>query len=259
MPLYLYAVTTPAADGFVHDGMGADTQATARRVGDFVVVAEPADADVWTGSGSAARLERIEWVAPRAVHHEAVVEAVMQRAPVYPARFGTLFSSEARLAATLAAHAEALTVFLARVATASEWGVQALLDRARAEQHRAGTADAAPPASGAAYLRRRKAQQAARAGLGAWAEARAGAALNALARHAAATQPLPVRPDPSLDGEVVRNAAFLVDDAALDAFRAAVERRSAAHADAGLTLRLTGPWPPYTFRPAMDGDATGGA
>ncbi len=254
MPLYLYAVTTDEADGFTHDGMDAGARATARRVGGFVAVVEPADAAAWTGPGSAARLERIEWVAPRAVHHEAVVEAVMRRAPVYPARFGTLFSSKAQLADVLVAHGAALRAFLDRVRTASEWGVQALLDRARAEAHRAGTADAAPPPSGAAYLRRRKAQQAARAGLGAWADARADAAFATLARHADAVQPLPARPDPSLDGEVVRNAAFLVADAALDAFRAAVDRLSATHATAGLTLRLTGPWPPYTFRPALTDD-----
>jgi hypothetical protein len=193
-------------------------------------------------------------VAPRAVHHERVIRAAMDAAEaVYPARFGTLFSAPAELAATLAEHADAVRGFLDRMAGAEEWGVKGLLDRAAAERHLAETsAPADRPASGADYLRRRKQAQQAKRDVAAWASHTGEAILDALAAHALDTRPLTPRPDPSQDAEVVFSAAFLLSTGgALEAFRSDAERLHEAHAEAGLSLRVTGPWPPYSFRPSL--------
>ena len=51
--------------------------------------------------------------------------------------------------------------------------------------------------------------------------------------------------DPRLTGraeEMVLNAAYLVDEAATEAFRRIVD-----DGDAALALELTGPWAPYSF------------
>jgi hypothetical protein len=50
---------------------------------------------------------------------------------------------------------------------------------------------------------------------------------------------------------MVFNGAFLLDDLALPAFRAALSALHAAGREDGLTLELKGPWPPYNFCPDL--------
>jgi hypothetical protein len=46
---------------------------------------------------------------------------------------------------------------------------------------------------------------------------------------------------------MVLNAAYLVPDPRRGELHAQVESLAAEHRDAGLTVELTGPWPPYNF------------
>src|SRR5262245_27370493 len=45
------------------------------------------------GPAAEGKMEDISWLGIRALRHEAVVEQVMAHSPVFPARFGTIFSS----------------------------------------------------------------------------------------------------------------------------------------------------------------------
>jgi hypothetical protein len=217
-----------------------------------VSVVERAD---WEGEQGAEHLEELSWVAPRAYRHEDVVEAVMEAGgPVYPARFGTLFSGPDRLRDTLASHQGALRSYFDAVDGADEWAVKGLLDREQAAAHRA-EASAPEAESGTAYLRRRKRRQDARADLDDWLDETADALLDTLAPQARDTRVLPVRGNAGREDEVAFNWAFLVPRADEDAFRAEVKRQSQAHEPRGLALDLTGPWPPYNFRPSLDMDA----
>jgi gas vesicle protein GvpL/GvpF len=48
------------------------------------------------------------------------------------------------------------------------------------------------------------------------------------------------------------NMAFLVARHGLCAFRERVERASRSLEGTGLDLQITGPWPPYSFCPALE-------
>jgi hypothetical protein len=52
------------------------------------------------------------------------------------------------------------------------------------------------------------------------------------------------------------NSAYLVDDAALDAFKAALDEKAAAYGNHGFRFELTGPWPAYNFV-ALPAEASG--
>jgi hypothetical protein len=52
--------------------------------------------------------------------------------------------------------------------------------------------------------------------------------------------------------EMVANWAFLVERNGIDDFRALVERVSKEFSPSGLSFHLSGPWPPYSFCPALD-------
>src|ERR1035441_2752660 len=55
--------------------------------------------------------------------------------------------------------------------------------------------------------------------------------------------------------EVGLNWAFLLSPAALVDFRARLDRFNGGEAFPGLTLTLTGPWPPYSFAPDLSAGA----
>ena len=216
----------------------------------FTAVVSHVDPSDWTGDTGDENMQDLAWVGPRAYRHEQVVEAVMDGPdPVYPARFGTLFTTLDRLVSTLGAHEDALEAFFTRVDGTEEWGVKGLLDRDAAA---AAETEAEAAESGTAYLQRRKDEQEARASVDAWVDEVAERLFDPLSAHAADTRVLPVPGDAGRDQEVVFNWAFLVPDAQVEAFRAEAGKESEEYASQGLSLDLTGPWPPYNFRPSLD-------
>lgn len=156
--------------------------------------------------------------------HDTVVRAVFRHEPVLPLRFGTVLeSADAALRLLAARHEEAL-VRLDQLAGRQEWGVRL---RAAAPE---------PPQldglSGTAYLMAR------RRNLTAADDARrdATAVHEELTRRAAES----TRRDPA--GDVLLEAAYLVDVPLEDDFHASVHRLTS-----GLSVEITGPWPPYSF------------
>src|ERR1019366_7794293 len=79
-------------------------------------------------------MQQLDWVAPRAVRHEAVIEEVMASSPVLPVPFGTLFSSPEALSEFVEQHRGTMTAFLRRVADHGEWSVKGLFDRKQAQK-----------------------------------------------------------------------------------------------------------------------------
>jgi hypothetical protein len=246
--LYLYAITTAPPPSVDRAGLD-DRPVHVFAHEDFGLVVGAVDPTAWTGEAGADHLKDLSWVGPRAYRHEQVVEAVMAAAPaVFPARFGTLFSSPDRLRATLDTRAEALRDYLRTVEGAAEWAVKGLLDRDRAAERQV---DAPADASGTAYLQRQKQKQDAAAALDDWLDTVADGLFDPLAARARKARVLPVPADAGREAEVAFNWAFLVPSAAAEAFGDAVEAQSARYADEGVSLDLTGPWPPYHFRPSL--------
>jgi len=52
------------------------------------------------------------------------------------------------------------------------------------------------------------------------------------------------------EGEMILNAAYLVDGRRVDDLRATAGQLESEHANVGARVELTGPWPPYNFVPA---------
>jgi hypothetical protein len=131
----------------------------------------------------------------------------------------------------------------------AEWGVQARLAgggptarRAQATARRE-TARLGP---GTRFLELRRRQRETARDLASGAKAATAALYRTLARHADAARQ---RPPVSMDGRpaLLLDAAFLVPAASAVQFRQAVRAQTARAADRGLQIRLTGPWPPYSF------------
>jgi hypothetical protein len=194
-----------------------------------------------------------EWLAREVRAHERVLRAAMAGgAAVVPFRFCTVLRGQDAVAEVLRAHYGAIREALVAFAGHGEWGVK-MNYGVSGDDDGMSDADAGPGATtGRAYLARRHRAlrsreadvEAARAGAGAVHER-----LSALARSAVE---IPGRAgrlagEDEAATELLLNAAYLVPDAGLAAFHAAIAASNEQYASEGLTCEVTGPWPPYSF------------
>jgi hypothetical protein len=198
--------------------------------------------DVQTCDGLAAvvsrdHAERPEPSPENAWRHEQVVEALMPRHAVLPARFATLFRERADLESTLGKFHDRLARGLDRVLGRVELGLRVL---GTPDHVPAPATTSAPASSGREYMMARLAEDRQRR-----AADRLADQLHApLARLAAdSTRRLLLAPG------LLLSAAYLVDRRRADEFRDAVNRLATDHPP--LRLLCTGPWPPYHFVPPM--------
>jgi len=250
--LYLYCV--------VRDGapleLAPDAELFAHAYGGLSAVCSWATITEWSGPQAEERMRDLQWLTPKVMRHEAVIEAAMRVSPVLPARLGTLFSSMDALERFLAAHHAAIAGFLTDTEDKQEWAVKGILDRARASEWLASAmtaADDTSGAGGAGYLRARRARVTAAREINQWAARTLEPIVEELRSYAAAwyqrapgAQSDPAQPQPIL------NLAFLVERENLAAFRRCVEGAAREHRAHGLELAMSGPWPPYSFCPTLE-------
>ncbi|MBO0722801.1 MAG: GvpL/GvpF family gas vesicle protein, partial [Blastocatellia bacterium] len=193
----------------------------------------------------------------RALRHEAAVEYVMKHSPVFPARFGTIFSSLEKVEGMVTEYREKISRFLERMVEHEEWGVKGVLRREIAlrelqSRYQAGMDFASLP-PGLRYLQEQKARIAVEKGLYSWLEKTSETVADDL--RCSATE-MKIRKvvasaESESDSEVVSNWALLVPRSVRGDLRGRVERASAELANQGLVFELTGPWPPYNFTPQL--------
>jgi hypothetical protein len=187
-----------------------------------------------------------EWLEDRVRSHEAVLEAVLNRAPVVPFRFGTIYRGDEQVRAMLSEE-ERLAEALDRVRGKVELGVKGFLATAAAEPDAGGAGDEV--SAGRRYLEekqreRRLAEE--REALRARCAQESHERLSAAA-DAAAANPLHPREVSRRDEEMFLNGAYLVAKEREHDFRGALTALEAEFAEVGATYELTGPWPPYNF------------
>jgi len=259
--LYLFCFARSNLVGEL-EGNGVDSQhplSVFRRFPNLCAVLDKVCLEDFCGGAAELRMRDLAWVGPRALRHEAVVEEVMRHSPVLPARFGTLFSSQERLAEFVDRHAAAISQFLERVAEQEEWSVRGLLDKKQAGRALTSVSLAAQAAQLAALLpgRRYFEEQRIRAGaekeLCLWLKETRRQVANQLMKQASDfcdCASVPLEP-PESGIEVVVNWAFLLPKRAMPAFRVRIDQVNEKHAMGGLVLELSGPWPPYHFVPPL--------
>jgi hypothetical protein len=248
--IWVYGVV--GADAPVPDGLaGVDGRHPVELVqgGGVAALASAVPLDEFSAEALRSRLEDLERLEALARAHERVLEAALAHGPVVPFRLCTIYESRPHLADMLGREGERLAAALARLDGVSEWGVKAFLASPAAAAAAAPGAEAGAARSGTDYLRRRREQRAA-------AEAARDATdaalevLHARLAEQAADAVLSRPQDPRLSGragEMVLNGAYLLANGRVEGFRALVESLAREHAQDGLELELTGPWPAYHF------------
>jgi Gas vesicle synthesis protein GvpL/GvpF len=201
-------------------------------------------------------LEDPAWLEARVRSHEAVLAAFHGTGAVVPMRFGTVFRDDARVAEALASRRDELLGDLERFLGRSEWGVKVAVRREDLDRWLERTDEgvgelrrqAASAAEGRAFLLRKRLERAS-------ADA-ADRVLDELLDEAhrrlsdLAEDAVVARPGGALDGgpaEVVFAASYLVRKERAGRFGDAVDDLGRQRAVRGISLRLSGPWAPYSF------------
>ena len=260
--LYIYCLATQQCRSLMQELTGVDVRYPVIALEDEAnqdnVIAVIGEVD--PAEFSEENLRTISWLGIRAQRHEAVVAQVMAVSPVLPVKFGTLFRSTVSLKAFLAQHHLAIVQALNMLEGKTEWSVKGYLveEQARpvvvaAYLEIQSQFAAMSPSPGARYIQQRQLEIKTEAAMRTWL-ARANEQLKGslipyamasteLRCHSSAVTGRPAR--------MVFNTSFLLDDAALNPFRAALGEQQLIYQGSGLTFELQGPWPPYNFCPTL--------
>jgi hypothetical protein len=237
--VYLYAavpVDTPLAES----APPADVRLI--EAGVLALVVGPADLTELAHVGDAE--SDPQDLADLARKHDAVVRAVMSVAnSVIPFRLGTVLKDDEAAREFATTNADELTGLLDRLAAAAEWGVQVSAEARRSPPSRPPRDSARP---GAAHLARRR-QELADAERRRRDRASTAAAVADELRGVACDA---VRGRDG--GTIVLDESYLVRQVDTDRFLDAAQQLSARLAAEQLLLRVTGPWPPYSFARLAD-------
>jgi len=214
----------------------------------------------FAGDDAPSKAQDLPWIIPRACQHERVIEEVMRTAPVLPVRFGTVFSSDRVLKKFLAEKSAEVARILDRLSDKEEWAVKGFVDLDRAKEGLMASDPVLaecrrqlPEGPGARYFQQKRLDAKAEEAMRLWRRGVVDQVRALLAPHA--VDACPLRPQPKnltgRDAEMIFNAAYLLRRSDIDTFREQVARVGAMHAEQGLTLEVSGPWPPYNFCPPL--------
>jgi hypothetical protein len=198
------------------------------------------------------RAADLEWLGAIGYRHQAVVSELMKMTPIVPLRAFTLFSSAAALRDYLTEHHDALAKTLDRLAGRQEWTLRIELEAERWSEALVGRVDSLrdlqretdASSPGKAFLLRKKLDDEKKR-----ASRDAEQQLVAEIESAIATK---LACDTVAESRERRDGAFpqinvLLDrdeEAKLNELQAALAEK---YAEEGVTIAVTGPWPPYTF------------
>ncbi len=247
--VWVYAVADDAAPPFTGGpiGVGGSAVRPLSAAGLMAVVGSVTQSE-FGETALRQNLEDLDWLERTARAHHEVIETVAKERPVVPMRLATVYSSDEAAAGMLRERAADLRQALTRLAGCGEWGVKAHVavpdDGTDGQQPETDDPATGP---GVAYLRRRRAQLAARQDAREEAIASAQAVHAELDRLSASARLYPPQ-SPEIagrSGSMILNAAYLVPDDRAEEFGATVTELAARHA--ALQLTLTGPWPAYSF------------
>jgi len=242
------------------EGTGLDRRSPLQiqRSREIVAVVSAAPLDEFAGPSAEAQMRDVEWLAPRALWHERVIEQVSLSSPVLPARMGTIFSSPEKLAELMARHYDRILGFLDRVADHDEWALKMFMDRPKALQARMAAARATlqsqlSSSPGTRYMQEQRIRSQADVDLQRWLAASREQIRDQLVAFASdfiERKLLPLGSD-QVPGLMIANWAFLLRRDSVAAFRARVRELDGEYERSGLRLQEAGAWPPYSFTPAL--------
>ncbi len=226
------------------------------RVGSVAALIGVVPVTDYCGVDAERRLADIAWLTPRVRRHAALVEWVMQWSSVFPAPFGTLYLSLDSLTAFIRAHEATIAEFLGAVAGKEEWELRASarLDGAEIldQQARSAWPDWRELTPGKRYMRLCRDRNALIEQGRTAADSLVRAVVAELQPLTAAVRQHEAKRRSDADGtELIARYALLVAKPDVAALQQRVREASARASHRHVAILLSGPWPPFSFRPDL--------
>lgn len=251
MPLYVYAITR---DTVIPDCEAIDqtrTFATVGANGVAAVYTKVTDAD-FSQEAVDRRSGDIEWLGAIGYRHQGVVSELMKMTAIVPLRAFTLFSGETALNAFLAENHDALDRLLDRLAGKQEWTLKIEFEPrrwsesliARVDSLRSIAAETESASAGKAFLLKKKLEEEKKRASRQAEEQVVGEIEAAVLKKLSCETIAETRQQregafPQIDVLIPRDEESLLQD-----LHSELAER---YGSEGITLAITGPWPPYTF------------
>lgn len=249
--LYVYAVTRTAAAPDA-EGVDGTTRFGTTNVDDVHAVFTAVNAAEFSQDVIDRRAGDLEWLGAIGYRHQAVMADLMKKTAIVPLRAFTLFSSEDALRAYLTEHGELLSKTLDRLDGKQEWTLRIELEPAKWSEALTGRVaslrelqdEIAAASPGKAFLLRKKLDD---------EKKRASrTAEDELVNEIEQAVMAKLGCETVAESRQRRDGAFPQINVLLNRDEESVlqqlrEELSARYQHEGVTLALSGPWPPYTF------------
>ncbi len=255
--VYVYAFVDAARLGDLARLTDTGPALSLHRVGTIGAIVHQVPAAEFSGIDGERNLADPAWLMPRICRHEALVESAMQCSPVFPTGFATLYVSLDSLTGLMRRHEATIADFLRQVTGQQEWSLRltaelgdpATLADLAAELWPGWSA--CPP--GLRYLRLRQGRPALLQAARERAARQMPGIVDRLRDLVTAIRPLVPAAARAAGEQYVETYALLVPVGQQAALRARVTELAAEPAPLHPGAALSGPWPPYSFRPLLDG------
>jgi hypothetical protein len=228
----------------ISEGMPGGHDLRAIEVGErlWAIVQSVPEAD-YSETALTQGLQNLDWVGPRAIAHERVIEAFLSARALLPMPLFTLFTSDDRAVQHVQSDGTRIRRLLKRVEGKVEWGLRLTFDEKAARRK----VSSRPVMSGTEFLaRKRDVLGITRTRL---KDARGAAdrVYKSISRLVTAAQRRTSLERVAPGSRLLLDAAFLVPAGKSGAFRSAVRQQTRDLRAMGTAVSLTGPWPPYNF------------
>ncbi|HEV7763602.1 MAG TPA: GvpL/GvpF family gas vesicle protein [Thermoanaerobaculia bacterium] len=249
--LYVYAVTRDAATPDT-EGVDGTKRFGSATVEDIHAVFTSVSAEEFSQDVIDRRAGDLEWLGAIGYRHQAVMSDLMKQTSIVPLRAFTLFSSEEALRSYLHEHRELLSKSLARLDGKQEWTLRIELEPAKWSEALAGRVESlrdlqneiATASPGKAFLLRKKLDDEKKRASHAAEEGLVGEIEQAVMAKLGCETVAESRQ--RRDGAFPQINVLLNRDEESD-LQELRANLAARYEPEGVTLALSGPWPPYTF------------
>jgi len=252
---YVYGIASADAEELPEalagvEGVGTSPPVTIRQ-DDLVAIASEVPLAEFDEECLRENLNDVEWLEQTARGHELVLEAARENATIVPLRLCTIYRGEDHVRLMLEREQPVFRDAIRRLEGKTEWGVKLIAEPGALENALAENDPEEPDhvSPGVAYMKSRGREAKEREEIDALANSWAAEAHDRLADAAVEALLNPLQ-NPEVSGhvgEMILNGVYLVEDAGMDKFTTAVEALVERFEDRGVSVEMTGPWPPYNF------------
>jgi len=258
--IYLFCLT-PAVPRpeIVGTGIDGEHPLFVEAIGEIAAVVAEVNIEDFTGPESQPKMEDLAWIGPRALRHEEVVLSAMEQGPVLPVRFGTVFSSLAAVAEPLRQRQDVLMKFFRDTIDKKEWTLKGYVDRPQARARMTAARLAAEKeqlaglSPGKRYFLEQKIKGAVDKDVAIWLKEMGRDILSVAKKMSVGFSECRLQSQDvtGRDEEMFFHGALLVPDASMAILERMTDEWNKRRESQGLSLELSGPWPPYHFSPVL--------